>query len=356
MRFGLPLGVLVVIGVVYACEYVITSVFRLHGGLGTLLSILLWTLNFAGIGWLIYLMSDRIADVINDARRVREGSVDGQLVRVILRLVSLVVLVFLVVYAADFFGIPVAPVLAGIGVGGIAIALAVRPTLENIIGGLTLFADKPVKIGDFCRFGGDYGTVEAIGLRSTRLRKLDDTVVSLPNADFSQREITNYAPRRRWLYETTLSLRYETTPDQLRYVMARLREMLLGHPKVSPDWLHVRFDGFGTYSYDVAIFAYIRTREWLNYRAIREDVNLRIVDIVKEAGTGFAFPSQTAYLGRDTGLDGERAQKADSQVQAWRSKGQLPFPDFDDGMREEKEDALDYPPEGSPDYKPREGS
>ena len=80
------------------------------------------------------------------------------------------------------------------------------------------------------------------------------------------------------------------------------------------------------------------------------------MDIVKEAGTGFAFPSQTAYLGRDMGLDGERAQKADSQVQAWRSKGQLPFPDFDDGMREEKEDALDYPPEGSPDYKPRAGS
>jgi MscS family membrane protein len=180
-----------------------------------------------------------------------------------------------------------------------------------------------------------------------------DTLVSLPNADFSQRELTNYARRRRWLYETTLGLRYETSPEQLRYVMAKLQEMLLGHPKVSPDWLHVRFDGFGAYSLDLAVFAYIRTRDWLTYRAIREDINLRIMDIVKEAGTSFAFPSQTAYFGRDAGLDAERGQEAETQVQEWRSKGQLPFPEFDEGVRGEKEDILDYPPKGSPGYKPR---
>ena len=353
MRFGLPLSVVAGIGILYACRYVLFSVFRLFGDFGNLVSFVIWTLIFAGVGWLALLISSRIADVINDVRHVREGSIDGQLVRVFLRLVSLVILVFLVIYAADFFGIPLTPVLAGLGVGGIAIALAVRPTLENIIGGLTLFADKPVRIGNFCRFGDEYGTVEEIGLRSTRLRKLDDTVVSVPNADFSQRELTNYGRRRRWLYQTTLGLRYETTAEQLRYVMAKLREMLLGHPKVSPDSLHVRFDGFGAYSLDVKVFAYIRTRDWLNYRAIREDINLRMVDIVKEAGTGFAFPSQTAYLGRDAGLDAEGGQHAETQVQAWRSKGRLPFPEFDEGLSEGKEDILDYPPEGSPDYKPR---
>jgi MscS family membrane protein len=310
---------------------------------------------FIGVGWLIVLVSARIADAINDARQVKEGSIDGQLVRTVLRLASLVLLVFLVIYAADFFGIPLTPVLAGLGVGGLAIALAIRPTLENVIGGLTLFADKPVRIGDFCRFGDDYGTVEKIGLRSTRLRKLDDTLVSLPNADFSQRELINYARRRRWLYQTTLGLRYETSPEQLRYVMAKLREMLIGHPKVSQDWLHVRFEDFGAYSLDVAVFAYIRTRDWLNYRAIREDINLRIMDIVKEAGTGFAFPSQTTYFGRDAGLDAGRGQKAETQVEEWRSRGQLPFPEFDEGLRAEKEDILDYPSEGSPGYKPRAG-
>ena len=118
-------------------------------------------------------------------------------------------------------------------------------TLENIIGGLTLFADKPVRIGDFCQYGQDVGTVEEIGLRSTRLRKRDDTVVTVPNADFSQRELTNFGKARRRLYNETIGLRYETTPEQLRYVIASIREMLNGHPKVYPDMLNVRFSGFG---------------------------------------------------------------------------------------------------------------
>ena len=356
MRFGMLFGVLASIGIILACWFVLLEVVRLVSDLWIPLSIVIWTLIFIGLGWLIVLIGARVADVINDARQVKEGSIDGQLVRTVLRLTSVFVLVFLVISAADFFGIPLTPVLAGLGVGGLAIALAVRPTLENVIGGLTLFADKPVRIGDFCRFGDEYGTVEEIGLRSTRLRKLDDTLVSLPNADFSQRELTNYARRRRWLYRTTLGLRYETSPEQLRYVMVKLREMLLGHPKASPDWLHVRFDGFGAYSLDISIFAYIRTRDWLIYRAVREDINLRVMDIVKEAGTGFAFPSQTAYLGRDTGLDAGRGQEAETRVQEWRSKGQLPFPDFEESVRGEKEDILDYPPQGSPGYEPRAGA
>jgi MscS family membrane protein len=174
----------------------------------------------------------------------------------------------------------------------------------------------------------------------------------VPNPDFSQRELHDYTRRRRRLYQTILGLRYETSTEQLRYVIAELREMLLGHPKVSPDNLYVRFGGFGAYSLDVAVFAYIRTRDRLTYRAIREDINLRIMNIVEEAGTGFAFPSQTAYLGRDSGVDAERGREAEVQVQEWRSKGQLPFPEFDEAIRGQKEDVLDYPPEGSPDFKP----
>jgi MscS family membrane protein len=198
---------------------------------------------------------------------------------------------------------------------------------------MTLFVDKPVRIGDFCRFGDEYGTVEDIGMRSTRLRKLDDTLVTVPNAEFSQRDLTNYARARRPLYKATLGLRYETSPEQLRYVIAGIRSMLLGHPKVSPDQLQVRF----------------------HYRAICEDINFRIMDIVQEAGTGFAFSSQTTYIGQDTGLDDERGQAAETQVRSWRSGGRLPFPEFDEGQRLEMEDRLDYPPEGSPDFKLGDG-
>jgi len=312
--------------------------------------------TYIALAWISWTGSMAVAEAVIASPKIPDQSLNAQLLRLLARAVGIAVAIAIFFHVSSRLGAPLYGLVAGLGVGGIAIALAVRPTLENILGGLLLFADKPVRIDDYCRFGEEYGTVEEIGLRSTRLRKLDDTLVSVPNADFSQLQLTNYTERRRRLYRTTLGLRYETRPEQLRYVMAKLREMLLGHPKVSPDKLHVRFDGFGAYSLDVAVFAYIRTRDWLTYRAIREDINLRIMEIVEDAGTGFAFPSQTAYLGRDTGLDAERGQEAETQVQAWRSKGQLPFPEFDENLRGEKEDALDYPPQGSPGYKPRAGS
>ena len=309
--------------------------------------------TYVALAWIAWTGSIALAEAIIASPRIPDKSLNAHLLRLIARFIGLIGFVLIILYVSSQLGAPLYGLVAGLGVGGIAIALAVRPTLENIIGGLVLFADKPVRVDDYCRFGDDYGTVEEIGLRSIRLRKQDDTLISVPNADFAQLQVTNYSLRRRRLYKATLGLRYETTAEQLRYTMTRLREMLLGHPKVSSDKLHVRFDGFGAYSLDVAVFAYIRTRDWLTYRAIREDINLRIMDIVEEAGTGFAFPSQTAYHVRDSGIDAEHGREAEAQVQGWRSKGQLPFPEFDEGTREKKEDVLDYPPEGSPDYKPR---
>jgi MscS family membrane protein len=349
---GVAAGLLLLYGLGYLFDY---ALMLIGGGLWSVLTQVFWVLLFVGVAWLTVLVFGLLADVINELRHVREGSIDGQLVRTIVRLANLVVLVVLIVYAAEFFGFPMAPVLGGLGVGGLALALAVRPTLENVIGGLTLFADKPVRIGDYCQYGEDFGTVDTIGLRSTRLRKRDDTLVSVPNSDFSQRELINYTRRRRRLYKVLLGLRYETTPEQLRYVIARLREMLLRHPRVLENQLHVRFEGFGAYSLDVEMFAYFDVTDWLEYRAIREDVNLRVMEIVSEGGTGFAFPSQTTYLGRDSGLDDERGRASEERVREWRSSGKLPFPEFDEGARRRMADTLDYPPEGSPWFRPREG-
>jgi MscS family membrane protein len=352
MRFGAPLSVLAGILIVYGSRFVLLYVLRFIDD-WIVVSYVLWTLIFAGIGWFIFLFISRIADAINEARHVKEGNIDSQLVRTVLRLVSLIILVFLFIHAADFFGVPLTPVLAGLGVGGLAIALAVRPTLENIIGGLTLFADKPLRVGDFCRYGDKMGTVVQIGLRSTRVRARDRTVVTIPNAEFSQMQLENFTARDKTLYRFTLGLRYETTPDQLRYVITNMREMLLGHPRVQSKRLRVRFRGFGAYSLNVEVFAFVNTKNREEYLGIQEDLNLRIIDIVAEAGTGFAFPSQTTYLGRDIGLSAEHGREAETRVQEWRSKGQLPFPEFDEDLRGEKEDILDYPPEGSSGYMPR---
>jgi MscS family membrane protein len=309
----------------------------------------------AAVGWFILLSLNAIGEAIIRVRDSRPGSVDAHLVRIIFRILAIVAVIYLAIVVADSFGVPAAPLIASLGVGGLAIALAVRPTLENVVGGFILFADKPVRVGDFCRYGDEIGTVEQIGLRSTRVRSLERTIVTVPNAEFSQMKLDNFSARDQRLLKTVLQLRYETTPEQMRYVLVKLRELLLGHPMVTPEPARARFLDFGAYSKDVEIFAYLRCQDQDTFLAIKEDILLRIEDIIVEAGTGFAFPSQTAYLARDHGIDGERASAAKTEVEQWRVKGKLPFPEFEDEEREGLEDILDYPPKGSPQYQPRTG-
>jgi MscS family membrane protein len=245
-------------------------------------------------------------------------------------------------------GVNITAALAGLGVGGIAVALAAQKTIENLFGGITLFADRPVRLGDFFRFGDQVGTVEEIGLRSTRIRTLDRTVISIPNADISNMPLENFGKRDEIRLWTTLSVRYETTPDQIRFLLARLREILLAHPRITPDPARVRLVGFGHYSIDLEVTAYVDTDDWNEFLGIREDILLRFMAAIAEAGTAFAIPTQTNYIGRDEGLNADRALEAEQRVADWCSKGELPFPAFPDQFSREVENTLDWPPAGSP--------
>jgi MscS family membrane protein len=196
--------------------------------------------------------------------------------------------------------------------------------------------------------------VHEIGLRSTRIRSLERTLVTIPNAEFSQMKLENFAVRDTRLLRTTLQLRYETTMDQLRYLLAELRKLLLGHPLVTEVPARVRFLDFGEYSLDVEIFAYLRCQDQNTYLAVREDVLFRVADVVRQSGTDFAYPTQTVHFGRDAGLDLERGKDAEAAVHAWRESSTLPFPEFASVERAEIEDKLDYPPEGSPGHLPRD--
>ena len=170
----------------------------------------------------------------------------------------------------------------------------------------------------------------------------------MPNADFSQLELVNLTRRDRIRLKTVLGLRYETTPEQLRHILTNLREMLIAHPKIYEDDLRVRFIRFGDFSLDLEIQAFARTRQWGTFLGIQEDIFLRIMRIVEQSGTGFAFPSQTVYVGKDTGLPEDLRKAAELQVQSWRSEGRLPFPDISEERRKELLDTLDFPPRGSP--------
>ncbi|MGH9502256.1 MAG: mechanosensitive ion channel family protein [Terriglobales bacterium] len=237
--------------------------------------------------------------------------------------------------------------LAGLGIGGIAIAFAAQKTLENLLGGVSVLGDEVIRVGDFCRFGDRVGTVEDISLRSTRVRTNDRTELSIPNGSLATMTVENFSRRDKILFNTKLGLRYETSPDQMRYVLVQIRRLLYEHTKVETAGARIRFVGFDESSLGLEIFCYILTKDFGEFVTIREDLLLRIMDMVDAAGTGFAFPSQTVYLGRDSGLDKEKAEKAAQEVQKWREENQLPFPDFTPADISEISNSLPYPLPGS---------
>jgi MscS family membrane protein len=298
--------------------------------------------GFAGV-WGIWLTARWIAGALVATPR------EVSLMRLVVQAIGIFAAIALAFRIAHNLGIPVYGLVAGAGVGGLGIALAARSTLENFLGTLNLYADRPVRVGDFCRYGKEaaLGTIEEIGLRSTRIRGIDRTITTIPNAEFSNMHIINLTQRDRMLFRTTLNLRYETTRDQLRLVIVRVREMLVAHPRVTMAPSRVRAVGFGEYSLDLEIFAYVNTADWDDFLAVQEDLVLRLLDIVDDAGAAFAFPSRTLYHGRDRGTDDERREAAEHQVRRWVAAHELPFPDLSAEHRKRLRDTLDYPPTGS---------
>ena len=172
------------------------------------------------------------------------------------------------------------------------------------------------------------GTIEDISLRSTRIRTTERTELSIPNGALASMNVENLTRRDKILFNPALGLRYETSADQLRYLLAEVRRMLYEHPKVESDNARIRFAGFENSALSLEIFSYVLTSDFAEFTAIREDLLLRIMDIVRKSGSDFAFPSRTIYMTQDAGVDKEKASIAEQQVQHWRDQRQLPFPDF----------------------------
>ncbi|MCX6552676.1 MAG: mechanosensitive ion channel family protein [Acidobacteria bacterium] len=191
--------------------------------------------------------------------------------------------------------------LAGLGIGGVALAFASQKTLENIFGGIAVLSDRSIVVGDFCKIGPHVGTVEDVGLRTTKLRTLNRTVVHVPNGSVAIVEVENFARRDKFFFNPTIGLRFETSLEQLQRVLADIRQMLAADTRVEPETMRTRFVRVGAYSLDVEVFAYLRAADYVAFLAIQEELLMRIMAIVRDAGTGLAFPSQTMYVTRDQG-------------------------------------------------------
>jgi MscS family membrane protein len=298
------------------------------GATASAIQLIATAIMFLAGAWISWRFAPVVAEAIIASPTIAPESIDAHLIRICTRLLGIVAGAALLAVGADRLGLPVYGIIAGLSVGGLAIALAAQPTMENLIGGFTLFADKPVRVGDACRCGSEEGMVEAIGIRSTRIRGADRTLTTIPNAELSKMAIVNLAQRDRMLLKSVIGVRYETSPEQLRYLLVTIRELLLGHPRIHPDPVRARFIGFGASSLDIEVVAYVTTRDGGEFLGIQEDILLRIMELVAQSGSGFAFPSQTLYLGRDQGLDLQQAAQAEAHVSRWRNEGQLPFPEF----------------------------
>ncbi|HEU4615888.1 MAG TPA: mechanosensitive ion channel family protein [Kofleriaceae bacterium] len=224
------------------------------------------------------------------------------LLALITRVAKVVVIVIAGIGFMSGIGLPVASLLAGLGIGGIALAFGAQKTVENVFGAVAIGVDRPFREGDFVRVEADtMGTVEAIGLRSTRIRTLDRTVVTLPNGRLADMRIETFALRDRIRFNTMLNLVRETTAAQMREVLAGLEDVLRKHPLIWPDSAEVRFAQLGASSLDVEVIAYFKEKDFGKFKVIRQDVLLQFMEVVERAGSGFAFPTHTVHIAGETG-------------------------------------------------------
>jgi MscS family membrane protein len=327
-RFGPLLFPLTLLATSVFLKWLIARFIPLAGYPYYLGRLMLAALTYLGVAWLAAVLLAQVGELVIRTTRAPERPLNAQLVRLSFRILTIVVVGGFLFAAAETLGFSAPALVAGLGVGGLAVALATQGTLENFIGGLIFYADQPVRVGDFFRFGDKMGVVEEIGLRSARIRTLDRTLVTVPNAELVKMQLENFTRRDRIRLRTLVRLNMETSADQLRFVLKRLWQVIEQHPKLLHDVGHVRFAELGEYSLDVELVAFAATTDWAEFLAIRQDVFLRILSVVEEAGTRLAVPARLELQAAAPGVDDERRRVAQEKARRWREDGDPAVPEY----------------------------
>ncbi len=211
--------------------------------------------------------------------------------------------------------------LAGLGIGGLAIGLGAQKTFENMMGGISILVDRAVLVGDACKIGDQRGIVEDIGLRSTKLRTEERTLVSIPNGTVATAVLENFRLRDKILFRQVLRLRYDLAPDHVRYVLEQLRQVLLRHGKVEELSARVRLLKLGENAIEVELYAYILVREYREFLAVQEELILQAMDVLENSGAAVALPTQTTVVTRDAFIDPQKAAAAQKALEKSRDPG-----------------------------------
>lgn len=258
--------------------------------------------TFAGT-WMGLRLIDDVSVLIGGGPQPRLGSGGIAMARLLSRLSKILVVLAGAVIVLSLGGINLTAVIAGVSIGGIALALAAQKSLENLIGVMTIISDKPIRVGDVCKVGDYTGVVEDIGIRSTRIRTAGRTMVSVPNGQLITMILENYSTREKILINPRIHLGYETTPEQLRSILAGIRTVLAGHPKIDAPTARANLSAFRDASIEIEVFAYLLETSFETFLAVQEELLLRIMEIVASSGARFALPPSALFAAKERGAN-----------------------------------------------------
>ena len=267
-----------------------------------------------GVAWMVFRLINRWAERARSMERDSSGYRSVAIVLLGQRIFKVAAVILFVLVGLSILGFDMTTAIAGLGIGSIAIAFAAQKTLENLIGGISILTDEVIRVGDICRLGDKVGTVEDISLRSTRIRTRECTELSVPNGQLANMNVENLSRIDMSLFKTTLALRRETTPEQLRTLVREITLLLSDHAKVNPGFARVWFVGFGESSVDLEIRCQILTGNLEQFFAIREELLLEIMDLVKNMGAEFAIPARAVYTDERQSVDRYTAEAKPSMV------------------------------------------
>ncbi len=258
------------------------------------------------IAWAAYNMVSLLEYWLHHWAKRTDSTLDDQLVPFIRKTLRVFIVVLAFMFLVQNLGYSISGLLASLGLGGLAVALAAKDSLSNIFGSIMILLDRPFTIGDWIKAGDMEGVVEEIGFRSTRIRTFSKTMITVPNSVLMNMSIDNFSkmPKRR--IKLTVGVTYDTTSKQMREAVTAIRTLLREHPAIHQDFFLVNFTDFGASSLDIMVYCFTTSTVWGEYLDAREDVCLRIMDTLENLGLEIAFPSQTLYL---HDMDGEKDDK-----------------------------------------------
>ena len=225
-----------------------------------------------------------------------ETKLDEQLAPLLIKSLKIVVVAITVLFVMQSLGWNVTSLVAGLGIGGLALALAAQETVSNVFGSITVFSDQSFHIGDWIRVGDVEGTVEDVGLRSTRIRRFDQALVTLPNSNFIKSGVTNFTRMNKRRIRFYLGVTYGTSREQMVKVVEGIKKIIEEDPRFDHTFYMVHFTDFGASSLDIFVYCFTKTTAWNEFLTVREQFNLKIMQLLEELGVEVAFPSQTIYL------------------------------------------------------------